>query len=68
MATKRAAADRVEKPNTRRTRTPAPNASQPSQESQERRLVDVDPWAILLEQLMVVPEEEPAEHKRGKGK
>ncbi len=34
----------------------------------ERRFVDVDPWAILLEQLMVVPEEEPAERKGGKGK
>ena len=32
----------------------------------ERRFVDVDPWAVLLEQLMEVPEEEPAERKGGK--
>jgi hypothetical protein len=34
----------------------------------ERRLVDVDPWAMLLEQLMEVPEEEPTGRKGGKGK
>ena len=28
------------------------------QPAPERRYVDVDPWAMLLEQLMVVPEEE----------
>ena len=33
----------------------------------ERRLVDIDPWAVLLEQLMEVPEEEPVEKAR-KGK
>jgi hypothetical protein len=33
----------------------------------ERRYVDIDPWAVLLEQLMEVPEEEPAE-PRPKGK
>jgi hypothetical protein len=32
----------------------------------ERRFVDIDPWAVLLEQLMEVPEEEPAERKGGK--
>ena len=37
--------------------------------NQERRFIDVDPWAVLLEQLMEVPEESaPAERKRGKGK
>ena len=34
----------------------------------ERRFVDIDPWAVLLEQLMEVPEEEQAERKGGKGK
>src|SRR3954447_20700306 len=34
----------------------------------ERRFVDIDPWAVLLEQLMEVPEEEPAERKRGERK
>jgi hypothetical protein len=33
----------------------------------ERRLVDIDSWAVLLEQLMEVPEEEPAGRKGGKG-
>jgi hypothetical protein len=33
----------------------------------ERRFVDIDPWAVLLEQLMEVPEEEPAGRKDGKG-
>jgi hypothetical protein len=34
----------------------------------ERRFVDLDPWAVLLEGLMATPEEEPAEHKPTKGK
>ena len=34
----------------------------------ERRYVDVDPWAMLLERLMVVPEEEPATRTRPKKK
>jgi len=31
----------------------------------ERRFVDVDPWAMLLEELMNMPEEEPVARKRG---
>jgi hypothetical protein len=31
----------------------------------ERQFVDIDPWAVLLEQLTEIPEEEPA---RGKGR
>jgi hypothetical protein len=34
----------------------------------ERRFVDIDPWAVLLEGLMATPEEEPAELKGRKGK
>ena len=34
----------------------------------EHRYVDVDPWAMLLEGLMEVPEEEPAERTRPKKK
>jgi hypothetical protein len=34
----------------------------------ERRFVDIDPWAMLLEQLMEVPEEEPAKRKPQSGK
>jgi len=34
----------------------------------EHRFVDIDPWAVLLAQLMEVPDEEPAERKGGKGR
>jgi hypothetical protein len=34
----------------------------------ERRYVDVDPWAMLLEGLMEMPEEEPAARTRPKRK
>jgi hypothetical protein len=34
----------------------------------ERQYVDIDPWAMLLEQLMEVPEEEPAQRKPEGGK
>src|SRR3954466_15185811 len=44
--------------------TPALDAARPP--DRERRFVDVDPWAVLLEQLMEVPEEEPAGRKGGK--
>ena len=65
MTAKRPTADGTGGKKARRTRTRRPrDASQPDR---ERRLVDVDPWAILLEQLMEVPEESaPAERKRGK--
>jgi hypothetical protein len=33
-----------------------------------RQMVDFDPWAVLLEQLMVTPEEEPAARTGTKGK
>ena len=38
----------------------------PQRPEQERRFVDIDPWAVLLEQLMEVPEEQSAERKGGK--
>jgi hypothetical protein len=34
----------------------------------EHRFIDIDPWAVLLEQLMEVPEEESAERKPRNGK
>ena len=34
----------------------------------ERQYVDFDPWAMLLEQLMAMPEGEPAKRKPGSGK
>ncbi len=41
-----------------RTRRPEP----------ECRYVDVDPWAVLLEQLMEMPKEQPAERNGTKRK
>ena len=45
-----------------------PEAGTPPRSAPERRYVDVDPWAMLLEQLMVVPEEEPIARTRPKRK
>jgi hypothetical protein len=42
----------------------APEPTPPA--APERRFVDIDPWAVLLEQLMEVPEEGPVERKGGK--
>ena len=64
VAAKRAASGGTGKRKVRRTGTgtPTPNAAQPP--DRQRRFVDVDPWAVLLEQLMEVPEEgAPAERK-----
>ena len=44
----------------------APHAAQP--QTREHRFVDIDPWAVLLEQLMEVPEEQPAERDGTKRK
>ena len=64
MTAKRAASGGTGKRKVRRTgtETPAPNAARPP--DRERRFVDVDPWALMLEGLMEVPEEgAPAERK-----
>jgi hypothetical protein len=69
MAPKRPTASGTDgKRRARRTgaKTPASNTTRPP--DRERRMVDVDPWAMLLEQLMEVPEEERDERKGGKGK
>jgi hypothetical protein len=48
-------------------RTAAETPSTARQGDGERRPVDIDPWAVLLEQLTEVPEEGvPAERKGGK--
>jgi hypothetical protein len=46
----------------------APELGMARQPEPERRYVDVDPWAVLLEQLMEVPEEQPAERNGTKRK
>ena len=69
MAAKRAASGGTGKRKVRRTgtETPAPNAARPP--DGEPRFIDVDPWALLIEQLMEVPEEgAPAERKDHEGR
>src|SRR3954452_1158828 len=69
MAPKRPTTDGTGGRKARRTRTDAsaPDTTQPP--DRERRLVDVDPWAMLLEGLMEVPEETaPAKPKPTRGK
>jgi hypothetical protein len=47
-----------------RTTTESPDAAR--RPDREGRFVDVDPWVVLLEQLMEIPEESaPAERKGG---
>ena len=65
MTAKRPTADGTGGKKARRIRTDAPTPDATRQPDRERRLVDVDPWAMLLEGLMNMPEEEPAERKRG---
>ncbi len=43
-----------------------PEATQ--QQMPEHRFVDIDPWAVLLEQLMEPAEEDPVERKGTKAK
>ena len=53
----------------RRTGTDAPEPTEAQPPDRARHLVDVDPWAILLEQLTEVPEESvPAERKGRKAR
>jgi hypothetical protein len=60
---------KVAKPKTAsRDSGAVPEAGTPSRPLAERRYVDVDPWAMLLEVLMEVHEEEPVERARPKRK
>src|SRR3954452_2778763 len=68
MTAKRPTADGTGGKKPRRTSVETTATSTASQPPPERRFVDIDPWAVLLEGLMVTPEEEPAERKGGKGK
>ena len=45
-----------------------PEVETPPRSAPERRYVDVDPWAMLLEGLMEVPEEMPVARTRPKKK
>jgi hypothetical protein len=46
----------------------APEPETTRRSEPERRYVDVDPWAMLLEQLMEMPEAEPVARTRPKRK
>ena len=46
----------------------APTAATPPRSVPEPRYVDIDPWAMLLEGLTEVPEEQPAKRTRPKKK
>ncbi len=66
MALKRpTAGDTDGKRRIRRTgaKTPASNTTRPP--DRERRLVDVDPWAMLLEGLTEAPEEDAPAGREG---
>ena len=66
MAAKRTASGATGKRKVPRTTAEAPDVAR--QPNRERRLVDVDPWA-LLERLMDVPDENaPAGREGSKGK
>jgi hypothetical protein len=67
MAAKRTASGGTGKRRARRTGVEAPGPEVTRPPAPERRFVDVDPWALLLEQLTEVPEEQPAGRKGGKG-
>jgi hypothetical protein len=67
-------ADKPRQPGTRRGKGRQAGPETPDQEAtprpgRERRLVDVDPWAMLLEGLLEIPDEaDQDERKPSKGK
>jgi len=64
--TKRAASGDTGKRKARPTGAGMPVSAAAQAPDRERRPVDVDPWAVLLEQLMEVPDEgTPAGPERG---
>ena len=68
MAVNRAAAGAAGKRQLWRTRAGIPTQTAAQPPNRERRFVDVDPWAVLLEQLTEMPEEEPTRRKGSGGK
>ena len=71
MVAKRAAPGCAEKRKARRTGSETPTSNTPQHPDRERQLVDIDPWAMLLDQLMEVPDEtagEPPPAGRGRGR
>ena len=67
MTAKRTTSGGAGKRRARRTGVEAPAPETTRLPERERRFVDVDPWALLAEQLTEVPEEQPAGRKGGKG-
>ena len=67
MAAKRAGSGGTGKHKARRTGAETPASTTARRLTGKRRLVGIDPWAVLLEQLTEMPEERaPAERKGGK--
>ena len=69
MAAKRTASGGTDRRRgARRTAAEAPAPGEARRPDEERRFVDVDPWAVLLERLTEPPEESaPAGREAGKG-
>ena len=68
MAPKRSTADGTDgRRRTRQAKAEVPPRNAAERPDREHRFVDLDPWAMLLEGLMNMPGEEPAERKGGKG-
>jgi hypothetical protein len=59
VAAKRTVSGDIGKRKVRRAGAGTPAPDMAKRTDRERRPVDVDPWAVLLKQLMEVPEEEP---------
>jgi hypothetical protein len=68
VAAKRAASGRTDgRRGARRPAAKGPTPSETRQSDEGCRFVDVDPWAVLLEQLLELSEEDaPAAHGEGK--
>ncbi len=65
MASERPVRPKVGKRGAKRDAASKPEQTPPRPEP---RFVDIDPWGVLLEQLMEVPEGEPAGRESRKGK
>ena len=66
MVAKQSAPAGTDKRKARPTRAGIPTPTVTRASDQEHRFVDIEPCAVLLEQLMQAPEEQPAERKGGK--
>ena len=66
VAAKRPTRTKAGKGTSKRTTVRSPEGTAPIEP--EQRFVDIDPWAVMLEQLMEVPEDKQTERRRTKAK